>query len=330
MHEVASDNEQYALPIVDILLVDDRRENLLALEASLGPLGQRLVMADSGEGALRAVLDTDFAVILMDIRMPGLDGFATLDLLKQRERSRDTPIIFLTAFPEPHQLLRGYTSGAVDFLLKPFDPDALRSKVSVFVKLRQNQLALLPAHADLEKRVRTRTSELAKANVLLEREIETRREVEQRLFHQAHHDGLTGLPNRALLLDRLARAFAQWRRRATPSFAVVMIDLDRFKLVNDTFGHHAGDVLLAEIAARLRACLREVDTAARIGGDEFAILLDGIADPEDATRTARRLQDTFTAPFEIDGHEVQASASIGQLCIEIFRLGVGIRRRAVG
>ena len=125
------------LPVVAILLVDDRPENLLALEASLEPLGQRLVKAASGDDALRAVLDEQFAVILMDIRMPGLDGFETMALLKQRVRSRHTPIIFLTAYPEQHHGLQSYTSGAVDFILKPFDPDMLRSKVSVFVQLRQ-------------------------------------------------------------------------------------------------------------------------------------------------------------------------------------------------
>lgn len=305
------DAADLVLPRVSILLVDDRRENLLALEASLDDLGQHVVLADSGAAALRAVLDDDFAVILMDIRMPGLDGFETMALLKQRERSRDTPIIFLSAFPEDHHVLRSYSVGAVDYLLKPYDPEALRSKVSVFVKLKQNQLALQAAHAELEQRVRERTAELAAANAILEREVQTRKQAEQRLFDQAHHDGLTGLANRALLLERLQRAVAQSRRRASPSFAIMMIDLDHFKVVNDTLGHAAGDALLTGVAGRLRDCLREVDTPARIGGDEFAILLDGITALADATRTADRIQQALAAPFDIEGQRVTASASIG-------------------
>ena len=130
------------LPVVSVLLVDDRPENLCALEASLEPLGQRLVTVTSGTDALRAVLDEEFAVILMDISMPELDGFETVEMLRKRERSRHIPIIFLSAYPEQHNIVRSYSAGAVDYILKPFDPDALRSKVSVFVHLRQHEIAL--------------------------------------------------------------------------------------------------------------------------------------------------------------------------------------------
>jgi len=195
--------------------------------------------------------------------------------------------------------------------LKPFDPDALRSKVSVFVHLRQHELALHAAHAELEQRVRERTAELAAANVALELEIVERKAAEQRLFDQAHHDGLTGLANRALLMAYLGRAVAQWRLKSACSFAVMMIDLDRFKEVNDTLGHLAGDQLLSGFAQRLELCVREADTAARLGGDEFAILVDGVVDLDDVTRLAERILHELAQPFAIDGKDVLASASIG-------------------
>ncbi|MDQ3365136.1 MAG: EAL domain-containing protein [Myxococcota bacterium] len=300
-----------SLPRVSILVVDDRPENLLALEASLEPLGQEIVAVDSGTAALRAVLAAQFAVILMDIKMPGMDGFETLALLRQRERSRHIPIIFLSAYPEHAHALQSYASGAVDYILKPFDPATLRSKVSVFVTLRQNELLLEAAHAELERRVHERTAELAAANVALEREIRDRKAMEQQLIDQAHRDGLTGLANRALLLEHLSRAFARSRRRSRPSFAVMLLDLDRFKVVNDSLGHLAGDRLLVEVAHRLQSCLREVDTAARIGGDEFAVLVDGIDELRDATRLADRIQKRLGEPFDMDGKEVFTSASIG-------------------
>ena len=299
------------LPPVSVLLVDDRPENLLALEASLEPLGQKLVMARSGTDALRAVLDEQFAVILMDIRMPGLDGFETIALLRQRARSRHTPIIFLSAYPEQHHILRSYLSGAVDYILKPFEPEALRSKVSVFVNLRQNELALHAVHAQLEARVMARTAELAETNASLAKEIAERKIAQQKLFDLAHHDSLTSLPNRALFLEHLNGAVARSRRHTNHGFAVMMLDLDRFKVINDTFGHLAGDQLLIGVASRLQQCLREVDTPARLGGDEFTILVDGIHTVKDATRTAERIHKALQAPFDIDGKEVFASASIG-------------------
>ncbi|GAA1505919.1 response regulator [Streptomyces synnematoformans] len=126
-----------------ILLVDDRPENLLALEAILSALDQHLVRASSGEEALKALLTEDFAVILLDVQMPGMDGFETAAHIKRRERTRDIPIIFLTAINHgPHHTFRGYAAGAVDYISKPFDPWVLRAKVSVFVELYMKNLQL--------------------------------------------------------------------------------------------------------------------------------------------------------------------------------------------
>lgn len=122
----------------NILLVDDRDENLTALEAILASLDQNLVRASSGEGALKALLEDDFAVILLDVMMPGMDGFETATHIKQREKTRDVPIIFLTgAGIDRHQVFRGYAARSIDYLTKPFDPWVLRSKVEVFVELFQ-------------------------------------------------------------------------------------------------------------------------------------------------------------------------------------------------
>ncbi len=122
-----------ALPI---LLVDDRSENLRALEAVLEPLGYPLLTAGSGEEALRLLLDQDVALILLDVRMPGLDGLETAQLIKGRSRTRDVPIVFLTAARDDvDEILRGYGVGAVDYVMKPFDPELLRSKAAVFAEL---------------------------------------------------------------------------------------------------------------------------------------------------------------------------------------------------
>src|ERR1044071_808323 len=121
-------------PAVNILLVDDRQENLLALEATLNYLDQNLVKANSGREALKMLLDHDFAVILMDVHMPDMDGFGTASLIRQREKSQNIPIIFLTAMNKSEgQVFRGYSLGAVDYIFKPFDPEILKAKVTVFI-----------------------------------------------------------------------------------------------------------------------------------------------------------------------------------------------------
>ncbi len=175
---------------VDILLVDDHEENLLTLEAILVDPSYNLVRASSGRAALKEVLKRDFALILLDVAMPDLDGYETAELIRTRERSRETPIIFLTAnYRSDAHVFRGYSVGAVDYLFKPFSPEILQSKVAVFVELflkrealkRQRQ-ALLHAHQELEDRVRARTRELAEANQLLREEVDERKRIEaQRL-----------------------------------------------------------------------------------------------------------------------------------------------------
>jgi DNA-binding response OmpR family regulator len=128
---------------VNILLVDDQPNNLLALESILGDMGQNLVRAESGKAALRHLLTNDFAVILLDVQMPELDGFETASLIRERDRSRDTPIIFLTALSRSEtNVFRGYELGAVDYIFKPFHPEILRSKVNVFVELFRKSEAI--------------------------------------------------------------------------------------------------------------------------------------------------------------------------------------------
>jgi signal transduction histidine kinase len=171
---------------VDILLVDDHDENLLALEAILVDPSFNLVRASSGRAALKEVLRCDFALILLDVAMPDLDGYETAELIRSRERSRQTPIIFLTAnYRSDAQVFRGYSVGAVDYIFKPFSPEILKSKVAVFVELYQKRealkrqaQALLLAHEELEDRVRARTRELADTNAALRDEVDERKRIE--------------------------------------------------------------------------------------------------------------------------------------------------------
>lgn len=162
---------------------------------------------------------------------------------------------------------------------------------------RRSEEALQKAHDELEVRVQQRTTELASVN--------------KALHHDATHDGLTGLPNRALFMDRLESAIHQAEYGSHSLFALLFLDLDRFKIVNDSLGHMVGDQLLMAIARRLEAGLRPGDTVARLGGDEFVILLKGIQDLGDATRISERFQQDLALPFKLSGQEVFTTASIG-------------------
>src|SRR5207253_2793626 len=181
---------------VNILLVDDRPENLVALESVLECLGQNMVRAASGREALRRLLEDEFAVILMDVQMPEMDGFETASLIRSREKTQLTPIIFITAINKSDMhVSRGYSVGAVDYVFKPYDPEVLRAKVGAFIELARKRQELQAevaqrmaaeaqldaANALLERRVRERTAELERANRELQNEIAGRKRVEAEL-----------------------------------------------------------------------------------------------------------------------------------------------------
>jgi diguanylate cyclase (GGDEF)-like protein/PAS domain S-box-containing protein len=174
----------------------------------------------------------------------------------------------------------------------------------------QAEEALLRAREELEQRVVERTAELASANTQLQGEVFERMQAEQRIWHVAHHDSLTGLPNRTLLHDRLQQAVAQ-AQRGRHRVAVLFLDLDRFKSVNDTLGHAIGDELLKHVADRLRSAVRAVDTVSRLGGDEFVIVLHEMSSPDDVVQVAEKILGALAPPVIIEGHSLRATPSIG-------------------
>lgn len=295
------------LPVVQrpkILAVDDNPANLLVIRRVLAKLDVEVVEANSGNEALKATLDDEFALVLLDVYMPDINGFEVAEILSQEETTRQTPIIFVTAtYADDVHRLKGYGFGAVDYMAKPLEATILLSKVQVFLELYRHRVALRDALGELSER-----------NRQLEIEVEQRRQVEQEMRHLAMHDMLTGLPNRALFMDRLESAHHRALRNGG-IFALVYVDVDRFKEVNDTWGHAAGDAVLIELAQRLRGALRENDTVARLGGDEFALVLEELDGIEDAHRLMARVSASLSLPlcYVHEGAEVPLSiaASIG-------------------
>ena len=241
-----------------------------------------------------------YALAFVDMRMPpGWDGPQTIQRLW--EADPDLQVVICSAYSDHSWEQISETLGLTDRLLilkKPFDPvEVSQLAVSLSEKWSLKRTATLKLD-ELEQMVEKRTQELALI---------------------AHHDKLTGLPNRILLNDRLNQLFVQSRRDSGHSFAVLFLDFDRFKLINDSLGHEAGDLLLIEVAKRLKDSLRNIDTittpdsstASRLGGDEFVLLLDHINSPADAARVAERLLRNLSAPYLLNGNEVFSTASIG-------------------
>ena len=258
---------------VEVLAVDASDAALAGLRATVAPLGVNLIEAPSGEEALRCLLhEPDLAAILMDVDLPGMSGLDTAAAIRSRHRTRYVPLIFVSDQDTQAVAIAAYASGAVDYLVKPYDPVVLRSKLAVFLDLH-----------------------------VLRRSVEG-------VSHRPLHDHLTGLPNRELFAERLEQALVRAHRRVAP-LAVLFADLDGFQRVNDAHGHDTGDAVLAEAAHRLRQLVRTSDTVARHGGDEFTVLAEDVGDMESARELGERIAEELGRPYA-QGLEVTASVGV--------------------
>lgn len=189
--------------------------------------------------------------------------------------------------------------------------------IAVAIERKRSAESIQQYNLQLSKKVRERTDELHKTNLYLKKQIEERKEIELKLIHDAHHDSLTNLPNRAMFNSRLELAIANKNRYPDHNFAVLFIDLDRFKQINDSLGHHAGDMFLVEVSSRIGTCIRAHDLLARLGGDEFVILLDSFEDFNDVEEVANRVIQSIAQPFILENKEMYSGASIGIANVDI-------------
>ena len=276
----------------NILLVDDAPANLLALEAVLGDLGQNLVKAHSGTDALRYLMDHDAAIILMDVQMPGLDGFETAELIRRRERTRHTPIIFLTAHERTDtQIFKGYKAGAVDFLTKPFVPEVLRSKVTVFVDLfRKTEQVRQQSELlrEIERKEHERQMAEAKERWEQERlreEIRLARVIQQKLFPVA--------PLPSASFDISGASYPAEATGGDYFDYIPMRDGGLGVVIGDVSGHGFGPALLmAELRAYLRALLLTRADVGEIVGLLNRALADDAPEGHFATLLLARLDPT--------------------------------------
>jgi diguanylate cyclase (GGDEF)-like protein len=266
-----------------ILVIDDEQANVRLLERLLLSGGFTEVRGVTDPRDAMALFDEmQPDLVMLDLHMPHLDGYAVLDLLRAKLAPNEyLPILVLTADTTREAKERALSNGARDFLTKPLERTEVILRTRNLLETRYLHLALKDENRSLEAK----------------------------LVHQAFHDSLTGLANRALFRDRAQHAIARSERGER--VAIVLLDLDDFKSVNDTLGHGEGDRLLITVGERLLKATRGCDTVARIGGDEFAIQLEGMQHDDDALFVVNRIVEALRVPVRLHGREASVAASIG-------------------
>ena len=276
-----------------VLVVDDTPDTAKLMAQAVEAEGYEVSVVGDGRSALQMAAAERPDVVLLDVMMPGMSGIEVLHRLKEDAELGTIPVILVTAKSEDSDIVDGLDAGAHDYVTKPFRQEILAARVRSAVHVKQSH------------------DQLLHLNEQFQAEIAGRKRLEHQQRHDALHDALTDLPNRSLIIVQLENAIKRCRRQPGYLFALMFLDLDRFKNINDSLGHCSGDQLLIEAASRLRKCVRGTDTIARLGGDEFAVLLDDITHVSDAIRVAEKVLKALEQPVRLGGKEFFTAASIG-------------------
>jgi len=295
----------------NILLVDDTPENLRLLSDLLSQQGYKVRSVMNGRTAIKAAQAKPPDLILLDINMPEMNGYQVCQELKSIQATEVIPIIFISALNEVFDKVQAFRVGGCDYITKPFQIEEVLARVNHQLQLKGAQNELKELNAQLEARVTERTQELQATNQVLTQEIQERKRVQQKLLDMALHDSLTGLPNRALFMERLEGAIKKLNPPEQEQFAVLFLDCDRFKVINDSLGHLVGDQLLQAIAQRINSLLDPHMILARLGGDEFTILVESCSGLEEIKKLAETILSSLSYSFHLEHHEVFINASIG-------------------
>ena len=300
-----------------LLIVDDISDNRTILTRRFQRRGFDVVEAECGLTAIELIDKESFDLVLLDVMMPGMDGIETLKRIRSRNSASELPVIMVTAKSESTNIVDALELGANDYVTKPVDFAVALARVNTQISRKRAVERVASANEELrkvneglERRVEERTSRLIDANQRLKVEIADREESQARSQYLAYHDSLTGLGNRLLFKEQLEEALRDVSVASHP-LAVLFLDLDGFKAVNDTLGHSIGDLLLKSVAAKLRDILPRTDRIARLGGDEFAILQISATQPGSSIALAEKIIEVVGQPNSIDGHDVTVGASVG-------------------
>jgi len=281
-----------------VLIVDDNPQNLKILGNVLKEnTDYRLAFALNGEEALEYISKSVPDMILLDVMMPGLDGFQVCEKIKEIEETKDIPVIFITAKSEPEDIVKGFNAGGVDYVTKPFNEAELLVRINTHMELKRSRDML-------EEKNRELLEAYDKIELL------------------ALTDTLTGMPNRRNITNLMAKEVSRCLRNGG-NFSLIMCDIDFFKKVNDTYGHDTGDYVLKRVSTIIQEKLRQQDVVARWGGEEFLVMLPetGI---EDGFLTAEKLRVALeNETMEFGGHSFSITMTFG---VAVFEKDLGIEK----
>lgn len=264
-----------------ILVADDSKTMLARTTESLKKMGHEVISVSSGKEAVAAFRSEKPDLIILDVMMEEMDGFECANEIRSIDSEDWIPIIFLSASVDDESIAKGIDAGGDDYLTKPFSEVTLSAKIKAMQRI-----------SDMRQRLFETT---------------------QKLYLQSSTDSLTGIYNR-FQFDRSIKEMSKAAMKFNYMLALLFIDLDNFKNINDSFGHSVGDELLIEVAKRLKSCLKSNDFIARIGGDEFAIIISDIDKPEMAGQVAQNIISALSSSYQVSSHEIHSGASIGIAC----------------
>ncbi len=275
-----------------ILIVDDVSINIQVIANILKKDGYQMSYAQSGKAALVKSNFQDFDLILLDVMMPEMNGFEVCIQLKQELKTKDIPVIFLTAKSDTESIVRGFEAGGVDYVTKPFNGVELLARVKTRLDLKRSQEALKSAY----QKLKATNEKLLKS--------------QEKLEMVARTDTLTKLSNRFDIIEKMENEKIRFERSQKP-FSFILCDIDNFKLFNDQYGHDCGDFVLVSLAERIRSRVRKQDGVGRWGGEEFLLLLPE-TDLEGGRILAESLKETVSSNcYEYDEHKLEITMTFG-------------------
>ncbi|MDM8564865.1 EAL domain-containing protein [Candidatus Halobeggiatoa sp. HSG11] len=261
-----------------ILIVDDELVSRYTVEVLLSTEGYKLEFAKNGEEGLKKAVESSPDLMLLDVMMPGMDGFEVCQRLRSNPRLAELPVVMVTALDDRESRLRGIESGADDFMSKPYDRAELRARIRTITRLNRYRRLV---------------------------------ETEEKLAYLANYDTLTGLPNRSLLLERLTQTLSS-AKRTKQNVVVLALDLDSFQIINDSLGRETGDNMLKIIGQRLTKIVERLGaTVSRIGGDEFIVMFETDNIVKDVSEMAQCLLDNISRQITLNSHEIVVTSSMG-------------------